>query len=86
MLDVNEKETVRRAVLVDEKSQRQVVRETGHSRNTIRRLQADGAVPRYRLKQVRTCPALGHSSRCWKPGLPRMNRNRNGIRPRWITF
>jgi transposase len=59
MLDVNEKETVRRAVLVDEKSQRQVACETGHSRNTIRRLLADGEVPRYRLKQARACPVLG---------------------------
>ena len=45
MLDVNEKEVVRRAVLVDEKSQRQVAKETGHSRNTIRNTLASGPLP-----------------------------------------
>jgi transposase-like protein len=38
MLDVEEKERIRRAVLVEGKSQRQVARETGHSRNTIRKM------------------------------------------------
>ena len=59
MLDVNEKENIRRAVLVEEKSQRQVARETGHSRNTIRKMLADGTVPKYRRRRGRASPVLG---------------------------
>ena len=47
MLNVNEKEAIRRAVLVEGKSQRAVARETGYSRNTIRKMLTDGDVPKY---------------------------------------
>jgi len=59
MLNVEEKERIRRAVLVEGKSQRQVARETGHSRNTIRKMLEDGDVPRYRHKRPRSSPVLG---------------------------
>lgn len=59
MLNVEEKEQVRRAVLVEGKSQRQVARETGHSRNTIRKMLENGAVPRYRQQRPRSSPVLG---------------------------
>ncbi len=48
MLNVEEKERIRRAVLVEGKSQRQVARETGHTRNTIRKMMENGEAPRYR--------------------------------------
>jgi transposase-like protein len=59
MLGVEEKEQIRRAVLVEGKSQRQVARETGHSRNTIRKMLEDGKAPRYRQKRPRRTPVLG---------------------------
>lgn len=59
MLVVEEKERIRRAVLVAGKSQRQVARETGHARNTIRKMLENGDVPRYRQKRPRSSPVLG---------------------------
>ena len=59
MLDVEEKEQIRRAVLVEGKSQRQVAREAGHSRNTLRKMLEDGKAPRYRQKRLRRSPVLG---------------------------
>lgn len=59
MLDVKEKEQIRRAVLVDGKSQRQVAAETGHSRNTIRKMLGSSDVPTYHHGRSRTSPVLG---------------------------
>jgi transposase len=59
MLDVEEKEHIRRALLVEGKSQRQVARETGHFRNTIRKMLENGETPRYRKKRPRSSPVLG---------------------------
>jgi transposase len=59
MLEVNEKEQIRRAVLVEGKSQRQVARETGHSRHTIKKMLADGEVPKYQMEKKRASPVLG---------------------------
>ena len=47
MLTMEEKAAIRYAVLVEEKSQRQVARETGRSRNTIRRMLEDSDLPKY---------------------------------------
>ena len=58
MLDVKEKEQIRRAVLVEGKSRRQVAKETGRSRNTIRRMLTDGEAPRYRKRSARPRPVL----------------------------
>lgn len=59
MVTMDEKAAVRQAVLVDGKSQRQVARETGRSRNTIRRLLADSEKPKYAMHQARRSPVLG---------------------------
>lgn len=59
MLDVEAKEQIRRAVLVEGKSQREVAKETGHSRNTVRKMLVDGTAPRYRQKRSRSSPVLG---------------------------
>ena len=56
---MNEKEEIRRAVLVEGKSQRQVAKETGHSRQTIKKLLTDGEVPKYRMEKKRESPVLG---------------------------
>lgn len=59
MLNVEAKEQIRRAVLVEGKSQRQVARETGYARNTIRKMLEDGAVPEYCQKRSRPSLVLG---------------------------
>lgn len=59
MFNVEEKESIRRAVLVEGKSQRQAARELGCSRNTVRKMLEAGEVPRYKLKQGRESPILG---------------------------
>lgn len=59
MLDVNEKDRIRRMVLVEGKSIRQVARETGHSRNTIPKMLENGDVPRYTLTEEKEAPVLG---------------------------
>jgi transposase len=55
MFTVEEKEQIRRAHLVEGKSIRQIQRETGYHRKTIRKALQDGEVPRYaqRQRQVR---------------------------------
>ena len=59
MLTMEWKAAVRHAVLVEGKSQRQVARETGHSRNTIRKLVEDSELPKYQQRQERKRPVLG---------------------------
>ena len=58
MITVNEKERIRRAYYIEGKSIRQIQRETGHHRETIRKALEDGAVPEYQLKQSRPSPVL----------------------------
>lgn len=59
MLAMDAKAQIRHAVLVEGKSRRQVARETGYSRNTIRKLVQDSERPKYRLSQPRPHPVLG---------------------------
>ena len=59
MLDMVEKDRIRRMVLVEGKSIRQVARETGHSRNTITKMLASSEVPRYTASGARDRPVLG---------------------------
>jgi transposase len=59
MVTVEEKEQIRRAHLVEGKSIRQIQRETGYHRKTIRKALADGEVPRYVLRKGRRQPVLG---------------------------
>lgn len=59
MIRMEEKAAIRRAVLVEGKSQRQVARETGRSRNTVRKMVADSEKPTYKQKRERASPVLG---------------------------
>ena len=59
MLDMTEKDRIRRAVLVEGRSIRNVAEETGHSRNTISKMLADSDIPSYTLTGERPCPVLG---------------------------
>ena len=59
MFTMDEKAQIRHAVLVEGKSRRQVARETGYSRNTIRKMINDSDRPRYRLTEPRPHPVLG---------------------------
>lgn len=58
MITVNEKEQIRRAYYIEGKSIRQIQRETGYHRETIRKALADGQVPRYTRQEPRPCPVL----------------------------
>lgn len=58
MITVNEKEQIRRAYYIEGKSIRQIQRETGHHRETIRKALEDGSVPQYTLKRSRPSPVL----------------------------
>lgn len=56
---MDEKAKIRHAVLVEGKSQRRVARETGHSRNTIKKMLQNSERPKYRQRQARRSPVLG---------------------------
>lgn len=56
---MNEKDRIRRMVLVEGKSIRQVARETGYSRNTIPKMLENSDVPRYTLMVAKEAPVLG---------------------------
>jgi len=58
MITVEDKETIRRAYYIEHKSIRQIQRETGHHRRTIRKALEDGMVPEYNEKSPRPTPAL----------------------------
>ena len=57
MLTTDHKAKIRHMVLVEGKSQRQVARETGHSRNTVKKMLNDSEIPRYKQKAPRPPPA-----------------------------
>jgi len=59
MLTMDQKAQIRHMVLVEGKSRRQVVRETGHSRNTIKKMLKNAEAPRYEKKAGRVAPILG---------------------------
>lgn len=56
---MEEKDRIRRMVLVEGKSVRQVARETGHSRNTIPKMLQNSGAPRYVLLAEKEAPVLG---------------------------
>ena len=58
MITVDQKEQIRRAYYIEGKSIRQIHRETGYHRQTIRKALEDGAVPEYTLKAPRPSPVL----------------------------
>jgi transposase len=59
MITVDEYEAIRRAYYVEKKSQRQIARELGHSRKTVRKALAGEGAGRYRQSQARSAPQLG---------------------------
>jgi len=59
MLTMDQKAKIRHMVLVEGKSRRQVAKETGHSRNTIKKMLQDSEIPCYKQKQPRPAPVLG---------------------------
>ncbi|MCB8985299.1 MAG: IS21 family transposase [Ardenticatenaceae bacterium] len=56
---MTEKDRIRRLVLVEGKSIRQVAKETGRSRNTITKMLADSEPPRYQRAVEKPTPVLG---------------------------
>lgn len=59
MLTMDRKAKIRYEVLVEGKSQREVAKELGCSRNTIRRMLEDSQIPEYTLTEPRPRPILG---------------------------
>jgi len=58
MIEVEKKEQIRRAHYIEGKSIRQIRRETGYHRDTIRKTLTDGMVPEYKLERARPKPVL----------------------------
>ena len=58
MITVEDKEIIRRAYYIEHKSIRQIQRESGYHRKTIRKALDDGMVPEYNEKEPRPTPAL----------------------------
>jgi len=59
MIQVEEKETIRRLYFIKRHSQRQIARERRHSRKTVKKAIMDGGVPEYHLKRAKPCPVMG---------------------------
>ena len=59
MIQVEQKETIRRLYFIKRHSVRQIAKELGHSRKTIKKAIADAAVPQYRLAAGRPSLAMG---------------------------
>jgi transposase len=59
MIAVEKKEQIRRAFYIEGKSIRQIQRETGCHRKTIRKALEDSAVPKYSRPESRSSPVLG---------------------------
>jgi transposase len=59
MIQVDQKETIRRLYFIKRHSVRQIARDLGHSRKTVRKAIADASVPRYHLSATRTSPVVG---------------------------
>jgi transposase len=58
MITVNEKEQIRRAYHLEGKSIRQIQRELGYHRETIRKALEDGSVPQYTQRRARPSPVM----------------------------
>jgi len=59
MIEVEERERIRRAFFIQNKSIRQIARELHHSRKTVRKALEGGESPRYTMKEGRPSPVLG---------------------------
>jgi len=58
MIQVNEKETIRRLHFIQRHSIREISKETHHSRKTVRKALRDASVPRYHLAKARSRPVM----------------------------
>ncbi len=58
MIQVDEKELIRRAYLLDGQSERQIAKERKHSRNSVAAVVADPKTATYRLTQPRAAPVM----------------------------
>jgi transposase len=58
MIKVDEKEVLRRKVLVDRLSIREVARQNGCSRDTVKRALLDASPSVYRMSEARKCPVM----------------------------
>ncbi len=59
MIPVDERERIRRAYYVEQKSKRQIAREMGHSRATVDKAVEEAEMPKYQLTAPRSAPMLG---------------------------
>jgi len=59
MISVDEREKIRRAYFIDGKSQRQIARELGHSRRTVKAAIESAEASEYRMQKEREAPVLG---------------------------
>jgi transposase len=59
MLSVEQRAEIRRAYYVEKKSMRQIARETGHARETVKKAIKRAGPVSYRLKEARPAPVLG---------------------------
>jgi transposase len=59
MIQVEEKETIRRLYFIKRHSQRQIARERHHSRKTVKKAIMDAGVPQYHLTRAKPCPVMG---------------------------
>jgi transposase len=59
MISVEDREQIRRAYFSEEKSQREIARELGHSRKTVRKAIESAEPEGYRLRRPRPAPVLG---------------------------
>jgi transposase len=58
MIQVNEKETIRRLYFIQRHSIREISKEMHHSRKTVRKAIRDALVPKYHLVKARSCPVM----------------------------
>ena len=59
MLNVEDQERIRRAYYLEEKSIRQIAREQGHTRRTVKKAISATAGPKYEMRKARSAPVLG---------------------------
>jgi hypothetical protein len=58
MIQVEEKETIRRLYFTQRHSIREIAKERCHSRKTVRKAISDASVPEYRLTKARPSPIM----------------------------
>lgn len=59
MISVEDRERIRRAYFTEKKSQRQIAKELGHSRKTVRKALESAEPSSYRIRKPREAPVLG---------------------------